>query len=136
MAERQRSIIDRLLRRRADPSDTQKMSDLINGNMGNEGVSWDGKTLASLSKIGLATTAGRQSASGADTQVSYNLLRQISLKSEVVNAILRRCVDDTLANGYEFVLADGKDEGNQEQLDKLRNFFKNPNPDDMGDEWL
>ncbi len=136
MAERQRSIIDRLLRRRADPSDTQKMSDLINGNMGSEGVSWDGKTLASLSKIGLATTAGRQSASGADTQVSYNLLRQISLKSEVVNAILRRCVDDTLANGYEFVLADGKDEGNQEQLDKLRNFFKNPNPDDMGDEWL
>jgi len=136
MAERQRSIIDRLLRRRADPSNTQKMSDLINGNMGNEGVSWDGKTLASLSKIGLATTAGRQSASGADTQVSYNLLRQISLKSEVVNAILRRCVDDTLANGYEFVLADGKDEGNQEQLDKLRNFFKNPNPDDMGDEWL
>jgi hypothetical protein len=138
MAERQRSFIDRLLRRRADPSDAQKLSDLINGkaDVNGQDMVWDGKTLASLSKIGMATTVGRQSKTGADTQVSYNLLRQISLKSEVVNAILRRCVDDTLANGYHFILAEGKEDGSQEQLDKIREFFQRPNPDDMGDEWL
>tara|TARA_R110000851_G_scaffold108116_6_gene229006 strand:+ start:223 stop:2652 length:2430 start_codon:yes stop_codon:yes gene_type:complete len=137
MAERQRSIIDRLLRRRASPADAQRMTDLINGNMGTQGeIGWDGKTLASLSKIGMATNIGRQSSSGSDTAVSYHLLREISLKSEVVNAIIRRAVDDTLANGYQFDLADGKLEGSQEQLDKIREFFRNPNPDDMGDEWL
>ena len=137
MAERQRSILDRLLRRKADPSDAQKISDLINGKMGNnQDVTWDGKTLASLSKIGMATTSGRQSSTGAETAVSYNLLRQISLKSEVVNAIIRRAVDDTLANGYQFVLDDGKSEGSEEQLAKIRAFFRKPNPDDMGDEWL
>ena len=138
MAERQRSILDRILRRRPDPSDAEKISDLINGkNMpDSDGLTWDGKTLASLAKIGTSTSVGRQKRTGADTQVSYDLLRQISLKSEVVNAILRRCVDDTLANGYQFVLADGKEDGSQEQLDKIRDFFKRPNPDDMGDEWL
>ena len=39
MAERQRSILDRILRRRPDPSDAEKISDLINGrNMTNLGL--------------------------------------------------------------------------------------------------
>ena len=131
MADRQRPLIDRLLRRRADPADVQKLN-----NMMNQSLDWDGKDLASLSKIQMATSSGYQKKSGANTPVSYDLLRQIANKSEVVNAILRRAVDDTLANGYEFILDDGKESGSEEQLNKLRTFFKRPNPDDMGDEWL
>ena len=98
-------------------------------------LDWDGKALASLSKIANSTSY-RQSSKGADTEVSYALLRSISLKSEVVNAILRRTVDDCLANGYEFILDDGVEQGNPAQLERLRTFFQRPNPDDMGDEWL
>lgn len=98
-------------------------------------LDWDGKALASLSKIA-SSTSYRQSSKGADTEVSYSLLRSISLKSEVVNAILRRTVDDCLANGYEFILNDGIEQGNEAQLTRLRDFFQRPNPDDMGDEWL
>lgn len=131
MADRQRPILDRLLRRRADPVDVQKLNNIMNSSL-----DWDGKDLASLSKIQMATSSGYQKKSGASTPVSYDLLRQIANKSEVVNAILRRAVDDTLANGYEFILADGKETGEKSQLEKLRTFFKRPNPDDMGDEWL
>ena len=62
MAERQRSILDRILRRQPDPSDAEKISDLINGrNMPNsDDLTWDGKTLASLAKIGTSTSVGRQ----------------------------------------------------------------------------
>ena len=103
-------------------------------------IDWDGKALASMTQIGMATQSrsgnGIQRQDGADTAVSYHLLKQIATKSEVVNAILRRCVDDTLSNGYRFKLREGIEEGDQAQLEKVRDFFKNPNPDDMGDEWL
>jgi phage portal protein BeeE len=98
-------------------------------------IPWDAKSLASLSKIA-TVSAKKAAASGANTQISYHLLRDISLKSEVVNAILRRTVDDVLANGYEFRLMSGIEEGNEEQLQRLHEFFRTPNPDDMGDEWL
>lgn len=100
------------------------------------GLDWDGKTLASMSRIGNATKSGAASVDGTRPTVSYGLLRDISLKSEVVNAILRRTVDDTLGNGYEFVLPVDREEGDSAQLEKLRKFFKAPNPDDNGDEWL
>lgn len=96
---------------------------------------WDGKTLASLSRIA-TVSAKRAASSGADTNVSYHLIRDISMKSEVVNAILRRTVDDVLANGYEFGLASGIEQGDEGQLRRLQEFFREPNPDDMGDEWL
>ena len=131
MAERKRSILDKVLRRRADPADVEKLNSIMNSSM-----DWNGKDLASLSKIQMATRNGYRKNSGAPTPVSYDLLRQIANKSEVVNAILRRAVDDTLANGYEFALAHGKESGDEAQLEKLRTFFKRPNPDDMGDEWL
>ena len=102
-------------------------------------IDWDGKALASLSKIGLNTQVGSGAypkKEGASQPVSYNLLKQIANKSEIVNAIIRRCVDDTIANGYEFVLNHGVEEGSEDQLKKLRQFFMSPNPDDMGDEWL
>ena len=91
-----------------------------------------------MSRIGQATSAsrGKTGSGGTNTQVSYNLLRDISLKSEVVNAILRRCVDDILGNGYSFVLAEGKESGDSAQLTKLKDFFNSPNPDDTGNEWL
>tara|TARA_Y100000004_G_scaffold197141_1_gene269991 strand:- start:695 stop:3682 length:2988 start_codon:yes stop_codon:yes gene_type:complete len=130
MAERNRGILDRLLRRRADPADVQRLNDVVNRSL-----DWDGKDLASLSKI-QAQTSGYQKKQGAATPVDYSLLRTIANKSEVVNAILRRAVDDTLSNGYHFKLADGKEEGEAAQLEKARAFFKRPNPDDMGDEWL
>lgn len=129
MAEERRRFRD-IFRRRESSSAEIKMpesqpADLV----------WDGKALASLSKIATVSSK-RQGAGGADTEVSYHLLRDISLKSEVVNAILRRTVDDVLANGYEYALAPGVEEGDEAQLNRLREFMKTPNPDDMGDEWL
>tara|TARA_R110002012_G_scaffold87192_2_gene215850 strand:+ start:22474 stop:24381 length:1908 start_codon:yes stop_codon:yes gene_type:complete len=94
------------------------------------------KALASLSKIGTQTMPHRNNPSSANPDVSYELIRAISLKSEVVNAILRRTVDDTMGNGYRFDLADGVEEGDPAQLKVLQEFFKTPNPDDMGNEWL
>tara|TARA_R110002020_G_scaffold110809_15_gene256014 strand:+ start:2204 stop:4111 length:1908 start_codon:yes stop_codon:yes gene_type:complete len=94
------------------------------------------KALASLSKIGTQTMPHRNNLSSANPDVSYELIRAISLKSEVVNAILRRTVDDTMGNGYRFDLADGVEEGDPAQLKVLQEFFKTPNPDDMGNEWL
>ena len=96
---------------------------------------WDGKALASMSRIGNATKMGK-AVNGAEPVGDYDLIREISLKNEVVNAIIRRTVDDTLGNGYEFVLPDGREEGDPAQLEKVRKFFRSPNPDDNGDEWL
>tara|TARA_Y100000592_G_scaffold97265_1_gene167647 strand:+ start:7554 stop:10175 length:2622 start_codon:yes stop_codon:yes gene_type:complete len=94
------------------------------------------KALASLSKIGTQTMPYRNKSQTANPDVSYELIRAISLKSEVVNAILRRTVDDTMGNGYRFDLAEGVEEGDPQQLRVLQEFFKTPNPDDMGNEWL
>lgn len=98
----------------------------------------DLKALASLSRIGEATTVDKRSGKtiGAPTGVSYKLIREISSKSEVIAAIIRRTVDDVLGNGYRFILSDETDKGNPADLAKLRMFFKMPNPEDMGDEWL
>jgi phage portal protein BeeE len=131
MAERQRGFWDRFSRRRADPADVQKLNQVLNTGP----LDWDGKDLASLSKI-QASTNRVSTRGGAITPVDYGLLRTIANKSEVVNAILRRAVDDTLSNGYRFRLAEGKDTGDATQLERAREFFKRPNPDDMGDEWL
>jgi len=139
MAERKRTFADRLFGRNkpADANDVQRLTKLIN-DQHRPDLDWDGKALASMSKIGQATSAsrGKTGSGGTSTQVSYNMLRDISLKSEVVNAILRRCVDDILGNGYSFVLADGKESGDTGQLEKLKSFFNSPNPDDTGNEWL
>lgn len=140
MADRKRTISDRLLgrNRSADPADFERLTKLVNDQHKPDGMAWDGKALASMSKIGQATSAsrGKTGSGGTNTQVSYQLLRDISLKSEVINAILRRCVDDILGNGYSFVLADDIESGDKAQLKRLKDFFKNPNPDDNGNEWL
>jgi len=62
----------------------------------------DLKALASLSRIGEATAVDKRSGKtiGAPTGVSYKLIREISSKSEVIAAIIRRTVDDVLGNGY------------------------------------
>ena len=133
MSERRRFPFFR--RRQAKTSDVERLNDLLEQtNQASMNV-WDGKTLASLSKIGNTTNA-RAKSGGYDPAVSYDLLRAISLKSEVVNAILRCTVNDTIGNGYEFVLKDGLEEGSQSGLQRLKQFFENPNPDDSGDEWL
>ena len=142
MSERKRSIRERVFGRQRtdapDPADVQRFTDLVNeANQPESGLLWDGKALASMSRIGQATKKGRAAeGSGTDTLVSYSLLRDISLKSEVVNAILRRTVDDCLGNGYEFILPVGEETGDADQLKKAREWFKNPNPDDNGNEWL
>ena len=141
MTERKRSIADKLLGRNrdADPADLAKLSNMVNDAHKSEWdeLDWDYKSLASMSKIGQATAKGRgKQSGGTETKVSYQLLRDISLKSEVVNAILRRTVDDTLGNGYRFVLPDGKEEGDPTELKRVRQWFRNPNPDDNGNEWL
>lgn len=100
-----------------------------------EDVPYAGKALASLSKV--SSQSGRTiKGKSAPTHVSYSLLRDISLKSEVVAAILRRTVDDVMGNGYRFDLKDDVEQGNSAELERLRQFFSTPNPEDMGDEWL
>lgn len=138
MAERRRSFWERVRGRRADPEDAAKLNRMLAGqtDTGRGDFNWDGKTLASLSQIGVSSGKQALGKKGMNTDVDYRLLRQISMKSEVVNAIIRRCVDDTLSNGYEFVLAPGKEQGDESQLERLNQFFTMPNPDDMGDEWL
>jgi len=96
----------------------------------------DYKHLASLTKIGMQTSAHSYATSGATPNIDYTLIKQISLQNEVVNAILRRTVDDCLGNGYRFDLQEGIEQGNSVELNTLREFFKTPNPDDNGDEWL
>jgi len=96
---------------------------------------WDGKALASLSKLNIQTSSVG-STNAVPTDVSYSLLRKIANSSETVNAILRRTVDDCLGNGYKFVLAPNVEQGDLSEYDKLQAFFNNPNPDDVGDEWL
>ena len=66
----------------------------------------------------------------------YQLLTEIAQKCEVVNAILRRTSDDVLANGWHFTLKDGLENGDHAQLEKIRDFLEQPNPDNMGDELL
>lgn len=98
------------------------------------------KALTTAARIAENTRRGVHSAAseaeGLQTDVDYKLLRQVARKSEVIDAILRRTVDDTLGNGYEFCLADGLTQGSPEQYKKVVDFFKNPNTDDSGDEWL
>ena len=137
MAERRRTFWERIRGRRATPEDTAELNKMLTGTTGtSQDFSWDGKALASLSKIGVASGKQSKVKKGMNTDVDFKLLRQIAQKSEVVNAIIRRCVDDTLSNGYEFVLAPGKERGDEAQLERLTKFFTMPNPDDMGDEWL
>lgn len=122
-------------RRNASAADVNKLNDML-GQINERDMNvWDGKTLASLSKIGTTTNA-RSKSGGFSPSVDYDLLRAISLKSEVVNAILRCTVNDTIGNGYEFILKEDVETGNQAQLQRLNEFFENPNPDDSGDEWL
>lgn len=98
------------------------------------------KALTTAARIAENTRRGVHSAAseaeGLQTDVDYKLLRQVARKSEVIDAILRRTVDDTLSNGYEFTLSDDLTQGSPEQYRKLIDFFKRPNADDSGDEWL
>lgn len=98
---------------------------------------WDGKALASIGRLnGLSAAGGGAKGSVVGTDVSYDLLREIAMTSETVNAILRRTVDDTLGNGYKFILKEGIIDGDESQLARARDLFAQPSPDDMGDEWL
>lgn len=99
----------------------------------------DMKALASLSRIGHSTTVDKRTGKktgGAHQLVDPRVIRDISMKSEVIAAIIRRTVDDVLGNGYRFDLAEGVEQGNPADLQRLNMFFSMPNPDDMGNEWL
>lgn len=130
MAERKRRNLFSFFRRA-----TREVETVTNSTINDEH-----KALASLSKIGANTGVGYNTQTikkrGVPTEVSYPLLRSISLKSEVINAIIRRTVDDTLGNGYRFDLRDGVEQGSQQNLERLKAFFSTPNPEDNGDEWL
>ena len=141
MAERKRSIFDRLSGRNRGVSqkDIEKLGDLMNRSVSSSAdFSWDGKTLASLSRLqmGTASAPGYQGPKTVSTEVDYSLLLHIARKCEVVNAILRRTSDDVLANGYMFKLKDGLETGDSEQLTRARNFVEQPNTDNMGDEFM
>ena len=123
MAERRRRFLDLFRRNRIEPTPIQEPE-------------LDTKALASLTKIGMQTAGKGYHKKTATPSIDYTLIKQISLQNEVINAILRRTVDDTLGNGYKFHLEDGVEQGNERELTTLREFFKTPNPDDNGDEWL
>lgn len=140
MAERSRSIFDRLTGRNrgVDAADIERLGELMNRSVASaDDFSWDGKTLASLSRLQMGTTsAGYGGTKTVSTEVDYALLLQIARKCEVVNAILRRTSDDVLANGYMFKLKDDLERGDPEQLKRARQFMAQPNSDNMGDELM
>ena len=98
------------------------------------------KALTTAARIAENTRRGSHSsageAEGLQTDIDYRLLRQVARKSEVIDAILRRTVDDVLGNGYEFILTDDLQEGDSDQKRRAVEFFRVPNTDDSGDEWL
>lgn len=98
------------------------------------------KALTTAARIAESTRkspyASPNETEGLQTDVDYKLLRKVARKSEVIDAILRRTVDDVLGNGYEFVLSMDLTEGSPEQYKRAVDFFKEPNTDDSGDEWL
>ena len=98
------------------------------------------KALTTAARIAENTRRGPNTSAaeteGLQTDIDYKLLRQVARKSEVIDAILRRTVDDVLGNGYEFVLASDMTEGNPEQYKRAVEFFRAPNTDDSGDEWI
>ena len=112
MAERRRSFWSRFRRDSEEP----QVIDLTPHDTKAD-IAWDRKSLASLTKIGMNTNTGQgayRKKEGADQPISYNLIKQIANKSEIVNAIVRRCVDDTISNGYSFILNHGIEEGSDE----------------------
>tara|TARA_R110001592_G_scaffold210521_3_gene462136 strand:+ start:42772 stop:45474 length:2703 start_codon:yes stop_codon:yes gene_type:complete len=141
MAERKRSVFDKLTGRNrgADPSDIERLGEVMNRSVASDpDFKWDGKALASLSRLQMGTSAspGYQGPKTVATEVDYSLLVRIARKCEVVNAILRRTSDDVLANGYMFKLKDDLETGDAEQLQKARDFMAQPNTDNMGDEFM
>ena len=140
MAERRRSWLPRWGKRnRPEQTDLDRLGELLN-TQNKAPFEWDGKTLASLSRLQVGTstssTPGFSGPKTVSTEVDYTLLTEIAQKCEVVNAILRRTSDDVLANGYHFTLKEGLEKGDQAQLDKVRAFMAQPNADNMCDELL
>ncbi len=72
----------------------------------------------------------------ARPHVDPHMIRDIAKRSEVVDAVLRRIVEDVMGTGYDFIPIDPEKRRSNRQLKVLENFFAKPNSDDIGDEWL
>lgn len=72
----------------------------------------------------------------ANHAVDPTVIKQLAKRSEVVDAVLRRVVEDVMGTGYEFIPTDPEKRRSLRQLRVLEDFFAKPNPDDIGDEWL
>lgn len=68
--------------------------------------------------------------------VSRTLLKKVAVSSETVAAILEHACNDICGSGYCFVPGENIEKPDKKQYNKVVDFFKLPNPDDQGDEWL
>ena len=77
-------------RGRASDEDIDTLNSMLNPEVpARDPFVWDGRALASLSRMNVQTSS-QGSSNAVPTDVSYELLRQIAMTSETVNAILRR----------------------------------------------
>jgi hypothetical protein len=68
--------------------------------------------------------------------ISREIIKRIAQSSETVAAILEHACNDIAGAGYTFKKAEGVKKPNEKQHQKVIDFFRQPNPDDQGDEWL
>jgi hypothetical protein len=70
------------------------------------------------------------------TIISRTIIKRIAKASETVAAILEHASNDIAGAGYGFVPAENVKAPSDAQYARAVQFFKQPNPDDQGDEWL
>jgi len=93
------------------------------------------KALTSNGADVIQSSMGGQ-AQTARPHVDPHMIRDIAKRSEVVDAVLRRIVEDVMGTGYEFIPIDPEKRRSNKQLKILEGFFSKPNSDDIGDEWI
>jgi hypothetical protein len=108
----------------------------IDDNLGNERFIDDKPDTKKILSSYADVSGWWQRGKPVPTAISRDLIRRIARSSETVAAILEHACNDIAGAGYGFVPADNVKKPSKAQYGRAVNFFKQPNPDDQGDEWL